>query len=44
MLPEKKEGWINVCKSDLYKDNEIALHDAKQLKDYIDTVKVEWEE
>ena len=44
MLPEKKEGWINVCKSDLYKDKEIALHDAKQLKDYIDTVKVEWEE
>lgn len=44
MLPEKKEGWVNVCKSDLYNDKEIALYDAKQLKDYIDTVKVEWEE
>lgn len=44
MLPEKKEGWAIICKSDLYESEEIALKDAELFKDYIKTIKVEWEE
>lgn len=44
MLPEKKEGWAIICESELYESEEIALKDAKLFKDYIKTIKVEWEE
>lgn len=44
MLPEKKEGWAIICKSELYESEEIALKDAGLFKDYIKTIKVEWEE
>lgn len=44
MLPEKKEGWAMICKSELYESEEIALKDAELFKDYIKTVKIEWEE
>lgn len=44
MLPEKKEGWVIICKSELYESEEIALKDAELFKDYIKTIKVEWEE
>lgn len=44
MAPEKKEGWVIICKSELYESEEIALKDAELFKDYIKTIKVEWEE
>lgn len=44
MLPEKKEGWAIICKSDLYESQKIALEDTKRFKDFIKMVKVEWEE
>lgn len=44
MLPEKKEGWAIICKSDLYESQKIALEDIKRFKDFIKLVKVEWEE
>lgn len=44
MLPEKKEGWAMICKSELYESEDIALEDAKRFEDYIKTVKVEWYE
>ena len=44
MLPEKKKGWAIICKSDLYESEEIALKDTELFKDYIKTIRVEWEE
>ena len=52
MLPEKKEGWVNVYQGGkldadyLYPSKEDAVENIFQpMKDkYIDTVKVEWEE
>lgn len=44
MLPEKKEGWAIICKSDLYESQKIALEDTKRFKDFIKMIKVEWEE
>ena len=51
MLSEKKEGWVNVYNSlgvvtfshNPYDTKEEALADAKP-KDYVDTVKINWEE
>ena len=51
MLPEKKEGWVNVYNSlgvvtfshNPYDTKEEALADAKP-KDYVDTVKINWGE
>ena len=48
MLPEKKEGWINVYKGGLldtksYSTQKEALDKASS-EDYIATVKIEWEE
>lgn len=48
MLPEKKEGWVNVYEGGLldvksYKTKEEALAKASH-KNYVDTVKIEWEE
>ena len=51
--PEKKEGWVNIYKDSngTYK-NSILIHSSKEdaikerylIDNYIDTVKVEWEE
>lgn len=48
MLPEKKEGWINVYKGGLldtksYPTKKEAF-DKASLNDYVDTVKITWEE
>lgn len=53
MKPEKKEGWVNIYKDSngTYK-NSILIHLSKEdaikerylIDNYIDTVKVEWEE
>ena len=48
MLPEKKEGWVNVYKGGLldtksYNTKKEAFDKASQ-RDYIDTVKIEWNE
>lgn len=52
MLPEKHEGWVNVYKTSIWR-NVGSLYQTKEeaiLKidrsdgDYVDTVKIEWEE
>ena len=48
MLPEKKEGWVNVYKGGLldtksYPTKKEAFDKASP-KDYIDTIKISWEE
>ena len=48
MLPEKKEGWVNVYKSGLldtkaYNTKKEAFDKASP-RDYIDTIKITWEE
>lgn len=48
MLPEKKEGWVNVYKGGLlgtksHNTREEALDNACS-RDYVDTVKISWEE
>ena len=48
MLPEKKEGWVNVYKDGLldtrvYKTRKEAYDNASP-SDYVDTVKISWEE
>lgn len=49
--PVKKEGWINIfrCKTDLYigdvfETKEAAEKMGKLSKNYITTIKIEWEE
>ena len=45
MLPEKKEGWVNVyryCLGGPYESKEYAL--KQKMEDCIDTVKISWEE
>ena len=42
MLPEKKEGWVNVSKFSIYASKEEAL--SHKTYDIIDTVKISWEE
>ena len=44
MLPEKKEGWVNVYKSQIYNTSESAEECRKRTTDYIKTIRVEWEE
>ena len=44
MLPEKKEGWINIYKEQCYKTKEEAVQNKCDDYAYIDTIKVEWEE
>ena len=44
MLPEKKEGWINIYKEQCYKTKEEAMQNKRNDYAYIDTIKVEWEE
>ncbi len=48
MLPEKKEGWVNVYKGGLldtkvYNTRQEAFEKASQ-QDYVATVEIEWEE
>ena len=54
MLPEKKEGWVNVYKEEINKDIRLMeqtvyktrkeAYDNASPRDYVDTVKIEWEE
>lgn len=45
MLPEKKEGWVNVYNDSLiYDTKEEALNRRSEFRGYIDTVKICWEE
>ena len=44
MLPEKKEGWVNVYKERIYSTKEEALEATYDGVTYVDTVKISWEE
>lgn len=44
MLSEKKEGWINVYKSQIHNTLKSAEEGHKGITDYMKTIKVEWEE
>lgn len=47
MLTEKKEGWVNVYENDIcgiHQTKEEALVNINTGGNYIDTVKIEWEE
>lgn len=55
MLPQKKEGWVNVyksynvgkkipCMASIYPTKEEAKKSSVVGLDYVDTVKIEWEE
>ena len=52
MLPEKKEGWVNVYKKEqnryvkgIFPSREIALNSiSEKSREYIATIKITWEE
>lgn len=44
MLPEKKEGWVNVYKESIYNTKEEAIKATCDGATYIDTIKFSWEE
>ena len=44
MLPEKKEGWVNVYKDSVYDTKDEALIGRSESRGYIDTIKISWEE
>ena len=44
MLPDKKEGWVNVYKNQIHDTPESAKEGHKGITDYIKTIRVEWEE
>ena len=50
ILPQKKEGWVNIYKDFedriccIYKTKEEALEKKETEDDYITTIKIEWEE
>ena len=44
MLPEKKEGWVNVYKDSVYNTKDEALIGRSESRGYIDTIKINWEE
>ena len=44
MLIEKKEGWVNLYKSSAYSTKEEAMKYRNKHNDYIDTIKISWEE
>ena len=44
MLPEKKEGWINVYKDSVYDTKDEALIGRSESRGYIDTIKINWSE
>lgn len=51
-VPEKKEGWTNIYRiapgdiqlDNIYNSKEEAEVMAKSYDDYVDTIKIEWEE
>ena len=44
MLPEKKEGWVNIYKDSVYDTKDEALMGRSDCRGYIDTINVSWEE
>lgn len=44
MLPEKKEGWVNVYKDSVYDTKDEALIGRSESRGYIDTIKISLEE
>lgn len=51
MLPKKKEGWVNIYNNcyiitgvSVFETKEGAISYIDKDKEYIDTVKIEWEE
>ena len=44
MLPEKKEGWVNVYKDSVFDTKDEALIGRSEIRGYIDTIKISWEE
>ena len=44
MLPEKKEAWVNVYKDSVYDTKDHALIGRSEIRGYIDTIKISWEE
>ena len=47
MLPEKKEGWVNIYRSQIYNTLERAKEAYKRTcneDNYLQTIKIEWEE
>lgn len=44
MLPEKKEGWVNVYKNQIHYTPKSAEEGHKGITDYIKTIRVEWED
>lgn len=44
MLPEKKSGWMNVYKEQIYDTKEGAIKVKYDGATYIDTIKISWEE
>ena len=44
MLPEKKEGWVNIYKYSVYDTKDEALIGRSESRGYIDTIKISWEE
>ena len=44
MLPEKKEGWVNVYKERCHESKEEAISCRACNMECIDTIRVEWEE
>ena len=44
MLPEKKEGWVNVYKERIYNTKEEAIEATYDGVTYVDTIKINWEE
>ena len=44
MLPERREGWVNLYKSSSHPTKEEAMKYRNKCNDYIDTIKVSWEE
>ena len=44
MLPEKKEGWVNVYKERCYESKEEAISCRACNMECIDTIRMEWEE
>ena len=44
MLPERKEGWVNVYKDLVYDTKDDALIGRSESRGYIDTIKINWSE
>ena len=44
MLPEKKEGWVNVYRDSVYDTKDKALIGKSEIRGYIDTIKISWSE